>query len=131
MLTFLWRAAGSPEPTGSGQQFTDVPSGSYYAKAVQWASAKGLVKGAGKRQFQPNALVTRGEAVTFLYRAAGSPAASSAVRFEDVRTGAYYLKPVSWAASNGIADGVTSSYFRPERPCTRAEVMTFLYRRYQ
>ena len=131
MLTFLWRAAGSPEPTGSGKQFTDVPSGSYYAKAVQWASAKGLVKGAGKRQFQPNALVTRGEAVTFLYRAAGSPAASPAVRFEDVRTGAYYLKPVSWAASNGIADGVTSSYFRPERPCTRAEVMTFLYRRYQ
>lgn len=131
MLTFLWRANGSPEPAGSGKRFTDVPSGAYYAKAVQWASDKGLVKGEGKRKFNPNSQVTRAEAVTFLYRTAGSPQSSTQVKFEDVRTGSYYLKPVAWALNNGIANGVSSSYFRPDYPCTRADVMTFLYRRYQ
>lgn len=131
MVTFLWRACGSPEPSGGGKRFTDVPGNAYYTKAVQWAADKSLVKGEGKRRFNPDALVTRGEAVTFLYRSAGSPSAPSAVKFEDVNNGAFYLKPVSWALNNGIADGVSSAYFRPERPCTRAEVMTFLFRRYQ
>lgn len=131
MVTFLWRANGSPEPSWNGKRFTDVPSSSYYAKAVQWAADKELVKGEGKRRFNPNALVTRGEAVTFLYRAAGSPSAAQTVRFEDVRNGSYYLKPVAWALNNGIANGVSSAYFRPDAPCSRGDVMTFLYRQYR
>lgn len=130
MMTFLWRACGSPEPSGGGKQFVDVPSGAYYEKAVKWAAGKDLVKGKGGRRFNPGGLITRGEAVTFLYRAAGSPATNTGVKFEDVKSGAYYLKPVYWALNNSVAAGVSSGYFRPERACTRGEVVTFLYRRY-
>lgn len=127
MLTFLWRALGSPEPSGTGKTFTDVSSGAYYAKAVRWASGQKIVKGEGGKRFHPDAPVTRGEAITLLYRAVGVPAAAGA-RFKDVPESAYYAEAVEWAVSRGIAKGMGRRRFSPESPCTRAQALTFLYR---
>lgn len=128
MLTFLWRANGSPEPAGEGKRFTDVAPGSYYEKAVQWAADSRIVKGEGKRKFNPTASVTRAETITFLYRANGSSAGGDNNRFVDVISDAYYASAVQWAVNNKIAKGMGSRKFNPDMPCTRAQVVTFLYR---
>lgn len=127
MLTFLWRALGSPAPSGTGKTFIDVSSGAYYARAVQWAAGRKIVKGEGGKRFNPDAPVTRGEAITLLYRAIGVPASSGA-RFNDVPESAYYAEAVEWAVSRDIAKGMGKRSFSPATPCTRAQVLTFLYR---
>ncbi len=127
MLTFLWRAKASPA-SGGTVKFTDVPAGSYYEEAVRWALNAGIVKGGGKKKFNPNQAITRAGAVTFLYRAAGSPATALANRFTDVDAGAYYAKAVEWAVAKGVAGGKGGKTFSPNTACTRAEVVTFLYR---
>ncbi len=127
MLTFLWRAKASPA-SGGAVKFTDVPAGSYYEDAVRWALNTGIVKGGGKKKFNPNQAITRGDAVTFLYRAAGSPATAPTSRFTDVDSGAYYARAVEWAVSNGVASGKGRRTFSPNAACTRAEVVAFLYR---
>ncbi len=127
MLTFLWRSLGSPDPVGTGKTFTDVPSGAYYTKAVQWAASLKIVKGEGGKRFNPDATVTRAEAITFLYRALGVPSAAVG-RFTDVPASAYYAEAVEWAADRDIAKGMGKRSFSPASPCTRAQVLTFLYR---
>lgn len=127
MLTFLWRSLGSPEPQAPGKTFSDVSSGSYYAKAVQWAAGQNIVKGSGGKRFNPDAPITRAEAITFLYRTLGAPA-SSGTRFQDVPESAYYAEAVEWAAGRDIAKGMGKRSFNPSAPCTRAQVLTFLYR---
>ena len=127
MLTFLWRSLGSPDRVGTGKTFTDVPSGAYYTKAVQWAASLKIVKGEGGKRFNPDATVTRAEAITFLYRALGVPSAAVG-RFTDVPASAYYAEAVEWAADRDIAKGMGKRSFSPASPCTRAQVLTFLYR---
>ena len=127
MLTFLWRSLGCPDPVGTGKSFTDVPSGAYYTKAVQWAASLKIVKGEGGKRFNPDATVTRAEAITFLYRALGVPSAAVG-RFTDVPASAYYAEAVEWAAEHDIAKGMGKRSFSPASPCTRAQVLTFLYR---
>lgn len=127
MVTFLWRANGSPEPKDSGNWFSDVSAGAYYYKAVLWAVENGITTGTGATTFSPDATVTRGQTVTFLHRAAGSPQASGS-RFSDVDSDAYYAAAVAWAVANGITDGVSATSFAPGSPCTRAQIVTFLYR---
>lgn len=127
MLTFLWRAKGSPEPSGTGKTFSDVAPDAYYAKAVQWAAGMKIVKGEGGKRFNPDAPVTRGEAITFLYRASGTPTEAGS-RFNDVPESAYYAEAVEWAVGLDIAKGMGSKSFSPSSPCTRAQALTFLYR---
>ena len=126
IVTFLWRAAGSPEPVGTGA-FTDVPASAYYAKAVAWAVENGITTGTSDTTFSPDAPCTRGQSVTFLYRARKG-AASASANFTDVPAGAYYAAPVAWAVENGITNGTGKTTFSPDVPCTRAEIVTFLYR---
>lgn len=126
IVTFLWRAMGSPEPTGSSS-FNDVPADSYYGKAAQWALENGITTGVGGSSFGSNSTVTRAEVVTFLWRAAGSPAVSVG-SFADVDSGAYYADAVAWAVANGITTGTGESTFSPNAGCTRAQIVTFLYR---
>lgn len=126
IVTFLWRAAGSPEPNGTSA-FTDVPAGAYYAKAVAWAVENGITTGTSDTTFSPDAPCTRGQSVTFLYRARKG-AASASANFTDVPAGAYYAAPVAWAVENGITNGTGKTTFSPDVPCTRAEIVTFLYR---
>jgi len=128
MVTFLWRAAGSPAPRTSGQSFTDVASGSYYYDAVLWAIEKGITNGTTSTTFSPNDTVTRGQMVTFLYRSVGSPAASSQSSFSDVASNAYYSNAINWAAEQGFVNGTTATTFAPATGCTRAHIVTFLYR---
>lgn len=128
MLTFLWRANQSPEPLGGGKRFTDVPTGAYYEKAVQWAADRQIVKGVGKKKFNPTDTITRAEAITFLYRANGSPDGGDNTRFVDVNSNAYYASAVQWAVNNKLAKGMGGKKFNPNLPCTRAQVVTFLYR---
>jgi len=130
VVTFLWRAAGSPEPVGAGNAFTDVDSGSYYEKAVQWAVENGITTGTTSTTFSPNMIVTRAQVVTFLWRAAGSPAAFGVNSFVDVPFDVYYADAVQWAVRNGITTGVGANLFSPDASCTRAQVVTFLYRYY-
>ena len=127
VVTFLWRAAGCPEPTAKCP-FTDVSSSAYYAKAVAWAAEKGIAKGIDSTHFAPNATVNRAEFVTFLWRYEGQPKASGKCAFTDVNPNAYYYKAVLWAANNGIAAGVDNTHFAPTNPCTRGQVVTFMYR---
>lgn len=127
MVTFLWRALGCPEPSGTGKTFVDVASGSWYAKAVQWAAGQKIVKGEGGKRFNPDATISRAEAVTFLYRTLGVPTALGS-RFTDVPESAYYAEAVAWAAEKDIAQGLGKRSFSPAGPCTRAQVLTFLYR---
>ena len=127
MVTFLWRSAGSPEPSGSSNPFTDVAASAYYYDAVLWAVEQGITNGTTATTFSPNATVTRGQTVTFLWRFAGAPAVSG-TSFADVAESAYYATAVAWAASEGITSGTTATTFSPNNPCTRAQIVTFLYR---
>ena len=126
-VTFLWRAAGQPD-AGTSAGFTDVPADKFYSEAVAWAVATGVTSGTSAGRFSPDAPCTRAQIVTFLYRAAGSPAVSPGGSFYDVPTGAYYELPVSWAVENGITTGTSGNRFSPADTCTRAQIVTFLYR---
>ena len=127
IVTFLWRAAGSPEPKGT-QSFGDVTAGSYYEKAVAWAAENGITGGTGDGKFSPGATCTRAQAVTFLYRASSASAVSSGAAFTDVAPDAYYADAVAWAAENEITGGIGGGLFAPGSNCTRAQIVTFLYR---
>ena len=129
MVTFLWRAAGSPKASGSNP-FRDVSADTYYYDAVLWAVENGITSGISAAAFAPDAMVTRAQTVTFLYRAAGSPAAASGSSFADVRSDAYYADAVSWAVEKGITSGTAAAAFSPDADCTRAQIVTFLYRQY-
>ena len=130
IVTFLWRAAGSPEPSALSD-FTDVPSDKYYAKAVAWAVENGITNGTTDTTFGPDETCTRAHGVTFLSRAAGTNTASGNSNFADVDVNAYYASAVKWAVDNGITNGISSSLFGPDSSCTRAQIVTFLYRMYQ
>jgi len=127
-ITFLWRAAGMPEPTKAADAFADVDTDAYYAKAVAWAVENGITDGTSDTAFSPSAAVTRSQAVTFLYRYAGKPAATGAVAFPDVVAGEYYYEAVRWAVSQSITDGTSDTAFSPLVGCTRGQAVTFLYR---
>ena len=129
MVTFLWRAAGSPKASGSNP-FRDVSADTYYYDAVLWAVENGITSGISADAFAPDAMVTRAQTVTFLYRAAGSPAAAPGSSFSDVRSDAYYADAVSWAIEEGITSGTAAAAFSPDADCTRAQIVTFLYRQY-
>ena len=129
VVTFLWRAAGQPEPTGSRNPFTDVSSSAYYYKAVLWAVENGITAGTSATTFSPDGTCTRAQIVTFLWRYEGMPAPTSAGNsFVDVPTGAYYEKAVLWAAQSNVTAGTSATTFSPDSTCTRAQVVTFLYR---
>ena len=128
IVTFLWRAAGSPEPQSTAS-FTDVAPDAYYAKAVSWAVEKGITTGTGDGKFSPDAPCTRAQAVTFLFRAAKAEA-SGAPDFRDVAADAYYAAAVKWATDNGITQGVGDGLFAPDQLCTRSQIVTFLWRVY-
>ena len=130
IVTFLWRAAGSPAPK-SMSSFADVAEDAYYAKAVAWAVENGITGGTGNGKFSPDATCTRAQAVTFLYRASGSPAVSGSAAFSDVAADAYYASAVKWAEKNGITGGIGGGLFGSGNDCTRAQIVTFLYRNYQ
>ena len=127
MVTFLWRVAGSPEPAAENNPFTDVEAGSYYEKAVLWAVEKGITNGTSETTFSPEMTVTRGQSVTFLYRFTGEKTDAD-IPFEDVEEGAYYEEAVQWAVSAEVTKGTSETSFEPESPCTRAQIVTFLYR---
>ena len=129
IVTFLWRAAGSPEPK-SGSSFADVAADAYYAKAVAWAVENGITKGTSETTFHPDETCTRAQGVTFLYRALGKLAAAQA-GFTDVAADSYYADAVNWAAENGVTNGISETLFGPDGSCTRAQIVTFLYRAYQ
>ena len=130
-VTFLWHAAGSPAAKSSAMPFADVKAGSYYERAVLWAVENGITMGTSDTIFSPDATCTRAQSVTFLYRAAGSPAVSGSAEFGDVATNAYYADAVAWAAKNGITGGIGGGLFGSGNDCTRAQIVTFLYRNYQ
>ncbi len=127
-VTFLWRAAGSPAPKTKVMPFTDVPSGSYYYDAVLWAMEQGITKGTSDTAFSPNTSCTRAQIVTFLWRANGSPAVSGNSAFTDVASDAYYAAAVAWAEKNGVTGGIGNGLFGSGNNCTRAQIVTFLYR---
>ena len=126
MVTFLWRANGSPV-VDYAMNFTDVPADAYYADAVRWAVSKGITSGTSATTFAPDMTVTRAQTVTFLYRAAGTPAVSGG-SFADVDANAYYADAVAWAVSEGITSGTSATTFSPDAACTRGQIVTFLYR---
>ncbi|MBU5457982.1 S-layer homology domain-containing protein [Oscillibacter sp. MSJ-31] len=130
IVTFLWRAAGSPAPKNTGTAFGDVKPGSFYEQAVAWAVENGITGGTGDGKFSPDATCTRAQSVTFLYRAAGSPAVSGSAEFGDVATNAYYADAVAWAAKNGVTDGIGGGQFGSGSDCTRSQIVTFMYRAY-
>ena len=127
-VTFLWRAAGSPAPRSRTMPFADVPAGSYYYDAVLWAVENGITKGTSDTTFSPNDTCTRAQIVSFLWRSEKTPAASSRNPFTDVKPGAYYLDAVLWAVESGITKGTTAMTFSPDADCTRAQIVTFLWR---
>lgn len=128
MVTFLWRAAGSPKVENGKNPFTDVKADAYYYDAVLWAVEKGVTSGTSATTFSPDATVTRGQTVTFLYRNAGSPEVSGTMPFTDVEADAYYAKAVQWAVQQKITTGTSESTFSPMSDCTRGQIVTFLYR---
>lgn len=130
IVTFLWRAAGSPV-VNYAMDLSDVAGDAYYAEAVRWALSEGVTTGTSADQFSPDATCTREQAVTFLYRAAGSPAVSGESAFEDVGADAYYARAVAWAAQNGVTNGISQALFGTGSDCTRAQIVTFLYRAQQ
>ena len=130
IVTFLWRAAGSPEPKQLST-FGDVPADAYYAKAVAWAVENGITDGTSDTTFAPGTICTRAHGVTFLSRAAGSPAVSGSAAFTDVPADAYYADAAAWAEQKGITGGIGNGLFGPHNNCTRAQIVTFLYRMYQ
>ena len=129
IVTFLWRAAGSPEPK-TASSFTDVPANAYYAKAVAWAVENGITNGMTATTFAPDATCTRGQSVTFLYRALKGTASGS-TNFTDVASDAFYADAINWAVANNVTNGTSATTFSPNSDCTRAEIVTFLYRAYQ
>ena len=127
-VTFLWRAAGSPEPETRAMPFNDVPVGSYYYDAVLWAVENGITKGTSDTTFSPNMTCTRAQIVAFLWRSEKSPAAGTANPFADVKSTAYYAGAVLWAVKENITKGTTSTTFSPDADCSRAQIVTFLWR---
>ena len=130
IVTFLWRAAGSPV-VNYAMDLSDVAGDAYYAEAVRWALSEGITTGTSDHTFSPDAVCTREQAVTFLYRAVGSPAVSGESAFEDVGADAYYARAVAWAAQNGVTNGISQALFGTGSDCTRAQIVTFLYRAQQ
>ena len=130
IVTFLWRAAGSPEPQTTQTGMTDVSPEAYYAKAVAWAIENGITVGRSDGSFNPNGTCTRANGVTFLYRAAKAAASGNDAGFSDVTADAYYAAAVQWALENGITNGQSNGLFGPNGACTRAQIVTFLYRLY-
>ena len=129
IVTFLWRAAGSPAPKNMSS-FADVPADAFYAKAVAWAVENGITGGTGDGKFSPDATCTRAQSVTFLFRAIGKLVDSKA-EFSDVLTDSYYANAVAWAVENGVTNGIGDGLFGPDNSCTRAQIVTFLFRAYQ
>ena len=127
-VTFLWRAAGSPKPETRTMPFTDIPAGSYYYDAVLWAVENDITKGTSDTTFSPNMTCSRAQIVTFLWRSEKSPAAGTANPFADVKSAAYYADAVLWAAKKDITKGTTNTTFSPDADCTRAQIVTFLWR---
>ena len=128
MVTFLWRAAGSPEPTNQTNPFVDIGgSDSYYFKAVLWAVEKGITNGTGTGMFSPDDTVTRAQVVTFLYRYENAEAGTNS-GFADVEKNAWYAKAVTWAVDHKITNGTGNNQFSPNSNCTRGQIVTFLYR---
>ena len=129
VVTFLWRAAGCPEPKSAATAFKDLKEGGFYLKAVAWAVENGITNGTSPNSFSPDAKCTRGQIVTFLWRFRGSPAPGNTdTPFTDLKPGGFYLDAVSWAVDNGITNGVSKTTFGPDDTCTRGQVVTFLYR---
>ena len=129
MVTFLWRAAGSPKPESAENPFDDVPAGRFYTDAVLWAVEQGITQGTSETTFSPNETVTRAQTVTFLWRMAKSPAPTSDENpFKDVPAGKYYTNAVLWAVEQGITNGTEPDAFEPSSGCTRGQIVTFLYR---
>jgi len=128
VVTFLWRAAGCPAPLTSDMPFVDVEAGAYYTAAVQWAVENNITSGTSATTFDPNGQCTRGQIVTFLWRSQGNPAAAAVNNFVDVENDAYYAAPILWAVANGVTNGTSATTFSPAADCTRAQVVTFIYR---
>ena len=128
IVTFLWRAAGSPEPKSSENPFTDLKADAYYYEAVLWAAEQGITSGTGGGKFSPEAVCTRSQSVTLLYHAAGSPKVSGNASFSDVEPNAYYAAAVAWAEQNGVTGGIGGGLFGSANDCTRGQIVTFLYR---
>lgn len=128
MVTFLWRANGSPEPKSTATSFTDVKSGAYYEKAVAWAVENNVTTGTSSTTFSPDAFVTRAQAVTFQWRAAGAPKAEGTNAFTDVSESAFYAPAVQWAVNAGVTTGTSDTTFSPNSNCLRAQIVSFLYR---
>ena len=129
IVTFLWRASGSPEPTQTENPFTDVPENMYYYKAILWAVEQGITTGTTATTFSPEDTCTRGQVATFLWRACGKPAPESEeAPFTDVNSNVYYYEPILWAVEAGVTNGTGEGKFSPEDSCTRGQIVTFLYR---
>ena len=128
VMTFLWRAAGKPEPSSDQTDFVDVPQDAYYRNAVLWGTEKGITKGVDQTHFAPNDIITRGQAVTLLYNYCEKPSHEASNPFEDVSEGAYYYDAVLWASENNITTGTDENHFSPSDNCTRGQIVTFLYR---
>ena len=128
MVTFLWRAAGSPEPVAKSNPFTDVNEDAYYFKALLWAIENGITNGTTATTFSPDAACTRGQMAAFLYRSAKTPDVSGSASFTDVTEDDYFSDAVVWAAQEGITNGTTATTFSPYSNCTRGQMVTFLYR---
>ena len=127
VVTFLYRAFGEPETSATADGMTDVPSGAYFAKPVAWAVEKGITNGTSNTTFSPDNECSRAEIVTFLWRSCGSPEAGRSMH-SDVPADRYYTQPVGWAVANGITKGTSPDKFSPYDPCTRSQIVTFLYR---
>ena len=127
-MTFLWRAAGSPAAKSSAMPFTDVKSGSYYYDAVLWAVENGITKGTSATTFSPDQNCSRAQIVTFLWRSEKSPAAGTVNPFTDVKSDAYYADAVLWAVKEDVTKGTTATTFSPDDNCTRAQIVTFIWR---
>ena len=131
VVTFLWRAAGSPEPTITENPFDDVNVNDYFYKAVLWAVEKNITNGVAAKTFGPTQLCNRAQVVTFLWRAMEKPTVTSTEHpFKDVVEGEFYYDAMLWAVENGITNGVSATAFGPDTVCNRAQVVTFLYRTY-
>ena len=128
IVTMLWAAAGKPEPKTTENPFTDVKEGDYFYKAVLWAVEEGITNGVSATKFGPNVACTRAQAVTFLYSQAGKPDATADVTFTDVAENAYYADAVAWAVENGITAGTSATTFGSDDTCTRAQIVTFLFK---
>lgn len=129
VVTFLWRAAGSPSPSSNSNPFADVDTDDYFYTPVLWAVENGITAGVGANRFGPNQTCTRAQIVTFLWKSKNAPEPSNPnVGFSDVGVSAYYAKPVAWAVENGVTAGMGNNRFAPEATCTRGQVMTFLYK---